>query len=743
MTVPRTAARQGVLISHGSRSWRFEAGAVVTVGRGRDCDVVLEDPRLSRRQLWIADLDGWVIEDRGSRNGTWVGGRRLGREPVGVRTELFLGGRDGVLLVIEPDSDVVPNAPQTGTITIGRARDNDIVLNDVLVSRHHAVVQAAPTGQRIVDLGSRNRTFVNGVPAVEGQLLAAGDRLTVGGTELRLDGGELRPAAVATRRLLADELGYRLPSGRQLLADVSFDLGAGELVAVIGPSGAGKSTLLRLLTGQLRPSSGSVSYDGYQMYEQLEVVRPIVGVVPQDDVVHRLLTVAQALSYAAQLRLPDDTGRHERRATVEVVLAELGLTEHAHTRIDRLSGGQRKRVSIALELLTSPSLLVLDEPTSGLDPALERTLMESLRALANAGRTVVVVTHSPAHLSRCDKVLLLASGGVLVYAGRPSGVMPHFDATEWADVYRQLMDDPDPIRHPSAASGGRSAVPAVRRDGAAAPPVGWRSQLRQARILAARHATLVAADRGYVLFLLMLPALLATLALVVPGGSGLRSASPGAPGEAGQVLVLLFVGAAFAGGAIAAREVVGERAIVIRERAAGLRPGAYALAKLAVFAMLCAAQSTLLIAGLALVKPMPAHGVLSVASRPELAVAVWCTALASSQLSLLCSALARSAEQVMPLLVVTVMTQLVLCGGLIPVTGRPVVSQLSWLAPSRWGYAAGAATADLRAISPVAPADRFWAHATPWWLLAVGVLIGMTGVFAGLVAISIRRLNRI
>jgi energy-coupling factor transporter ATP-binding protein EcfA2 len=456
-----------------------------------------------------------------------------------------------------------------------------------------------------------------------------------------------------------------------------------------------------------------------------------------------LLTVDQALSYAARLRLPDDTGRRERRATVDLVLAELGLTEHARTRIDRLSGGQRKRVSIALELLTSPSLLLLDEPTSGLDPALERAIMESLRALADAGRTVVVVTHSPVHLGRCDKVLLLAAGGVLVYAGPPSGVLPHFGCDEWADVYSLLTGDPDLIRHASATGGGRSAVPVVRRVGATAPPVGWRSRLRQARTLAARHATLVAADRGYVLFLVLLPALLATLALVVPGGAGLRTASPGEPGEAGQVLVLLFVGAAFAGGAIAAREVIGERAIVLRERAAGVGPGAYAMAKLAVFALLCAVESTLLIAGLALVKPMPVHGVLSVASRPELAVAVWCTALASSQLSVLCSALARSAEQVMPLLVITVMTQLVLCGGLIPVTGRPVVSQLSWLAPSRWGYAAGAATADLRAISPVAPTDRLWAHATGWWLLAVGVLVGMTGVFAGLVAISIRRLNRI
>ena len=761
------AAGSGLLIHHGVRRWRFEPGAAVTVGRGEDCDVVLEDPRLSHRHVRISVQAGaWVVEDTGSRNGSWINGRKLRQEPVAGPMELRLGDpHEGVVLSLEPEDvrtdagrlrhsafspsrRAAPAGRTAASISIGRARDNDIVLNDVLVSRHHARVDSTAAGRRVVDLGSRNRTLVNGVPIGETRPVSDGDRITIGGTEFRLECGELRPTAVAVRRLVATDLSVQLPDGRPIVAGVELDVGAGELVAIIGPSGAGKSTLLKLLTGRLKPSSGGASYDGYDVYEQFDGVRSMIGVVPQDDIVHRLLTVRQALSFAAKLRLPDDTDGQERRATIEQVLTELGLTEQARTRIDRLSGGQRKRVSIALELLTSPSLLLLDEPTSGLDPALDRQIMETLRALADGGRTVVVVTHNVAHLSRCDQVLLLAPGGMPVYSGRPSGLLPYFGGDDWADVYSRIVDDPALARRNYVSSGGsgrllRAAVPATRKHASPVLPTGWRTRLRQARTLAARHLVLIAADRAYGLFLLLLPALLALFAIVVPGSAGLRAAHPTAPTEPGQILVLVFVGAAFAGGAIACREVISERAIVIRERAAGLHPTAYATAKLAVFTVLCAVQSVVLVAGVAVVKPTPAAGVLMGSGRLELAVAVWCTSLASSQLSLLLSALARSAEQAMPLLVVMAMAQLVLCGGLIPVTGRAVVSQLSWAAPARWGYAAGAVTVDLRSVSPGVPADRLWAHSPAFWLLSIVVLLGITTGGAALVSLRIRRMDRI
>jgi ABC-type multidrug transport system ATPase subunit len=618
-------------------------------------------------------------------------------------------------------------------LTIGRAEDNDVVLADPQVSRRHARMERVAGTWWLTDLGSRNATLVNGATVHGRTALTVGDRLTVGGAEIRLDGDELRTSGGAGARLVADEVCFAVP-GRSLLAGVSLDLGPGQMTAVIGPSGAGKSTLLKVLCGGLAPTSGSVDYDGYDMHTQQSAVARRIGVVPQDDVVHTRLTARRALAYAARLRLPVDTEAAERRRRVRETLDEVGLSERADVRIDRLSGGQRKRVSIALELLTSPSLLLLDEPTSGLDPALDKQIMSRLRSIADDGRTIVVVTHNLTNLDDCDQVLLLAPGGVPVFAGRPAELRSRFGTADWATIFDQVVAG----TAPSVITPSRP----VRVRPAPTPSPVEQGHRGQAFTLAARHFRLILADPGYALFLTLTPLVLAVLALVVPGHGGLRQSVPAHPTEAAQMLVLLFVGAAFMGAAAAAREVIGERLIFLRERSVGLRPGAYAVAKAMVFAVVCAAQTALLVGFVTAVKPGPDSAVLLGHPRAELAVTVWLTALVSCLLSLLGSALVRSSEQTTPVLVVTVMAQLVLCGGMIPVTDRVVLAELSWLAPSRWGYAAGASTVDLRADGPTIPQDQLWAHSWPWWLLSVAVLALSGGLFVGLLALRLTRLRR-
>ena len=225
------------------------------------------------------------------------------------------------------------------------------------------------------------------------------------------------PALVAGDDCLeVHALGLRLPNGRRLLTDVSFSARPGSLTAIIGPSGAGKSTLAKLVGGALSPTAGAVCFDGHDLHAEYASLRHRIGLVPQDDVVHHQLTVDAALRFAAELRLPHATA-DERAAAVRRVLEELELTGHARTRVDKLSGGQRKRASVAMELLTGPALLILDEPTTGLDPALDRQVMSMLRRLADAGRVVLVVTHCLTHLDLCDQVLFLAPGGRTAYRG--------------------------------------------------------------------------------------------------------------------------------------------------------------------------------------------------------------------------------------------------------------------------------------------------------------------------------------
>ncbi|OOK74105.1 ABC transporter family protein [Mycobacterium kansasii] len=311
-----------------------------------------------------------------------------------------------------------------GSLRIGRADDNDIVIPEVLASRHHATLVPTPGGTEIRDNRSINGTFVNGV-RVESALLHDGDVVTIGNIDLVFAGGALarrEETLLETRTGGLDVRGvtWTIENNKTLLDNISLTARPGMLTAVIGPSGAGKSTFARLVAGYTHPTSGTVAFEGHNVHAEYASLRSRIGMVPQDDVVHGQLTVKQALMYAAELRLPPDTTKEDREQVVARVLEELEMSKHLETRVDKLSGGQRKRASVALELLTGPSLLILDEPTSGLDPALDRQVMTMLRQLADAGRVVLVVTHSLTYLDVCDQVLLLAPAARRRSAGRPT-----------------------------------------------------------------------------------------------------------------------------------------------------------------------------------------------------------------------------------------------------------------------------------------------------------------------------------
>ncbi|GAA0930634.1 hypothetical protein GCM10009558_043740 [Virgisporangium aurantiacum] len=627
---------------------------------------------------------------------------------------------------------------------IGRAPDNDIVLDDLQVSRYHAELLDTPGGLKLVDLGTHNGTFVNGRRLSEADL-RPGDLLSFGRHQLVVDGTQLREYVDTGRVSLdVDGLGVTVSGGKRLLDNVSFALGECSLLAVVGPSGAGKSTLLGALTGYRPANEGAVSYQGRDLYAEYDDLRQRIGLVPQDDILHSALTVRRALRYAAALRFGSDVTAVERERRIEEVIAQLGLAGQADQRIDTLSGGQRKRTSVALELLTEPSLLFLDEPTSGLDPALDRDVMVSLRDLADRGRTVVVVTHSPLHLNVCDRVLVLGRGGRVAYFGPPGDLLRFFGADEYADVFKRVYDDPDDwaARHAATVTprptSGEQAVSSAQPTEAPPPR---QSRLRQLVILTRRMAAVTLADRMYAVLLLGLPLGLAALLHVIPGDDGFAEPDNplGRSAEASQLLVVLVIGAVFFGLAGGVRELVRERPIYRRERAVGLAPGAYLGSKLLVFAVVNGAQAALFVAvGLAgrtqaedaLALPWPLL---------ESVVVVWVTALVATVTGLLVSAYVSTGEQTMPILVGLVMAQLVLCGGLFEVVGRQGVEYLSWLAPSRWGYAAAAASVDLRSLALDPSADALWNHTAGAWWWAMGVLALQGVVVTGATRWALRR----
>jgi ABC-type multidrug transport system ATPase subunit len=629
--------------------------------------------------------------------------------------------------------------PPPGSTTIGRALDCDIVIQDVLASRYQAYLVSSPIGVEIHDAQSINGTFVNGTRILSAPL-TEGDVVTIGNVDLVFNGEILLrrdEAATRTGGLEVREVDFEVDNKR-LIQKVSLTARPGTLTALIGGSGAGKTTLSRLIAGATCPTSGSISFEGHDIHAQFASLRSRIGMVPQDDVVHRQLTVSQALNYAAELRLPPDTSKKDRAQVVGQVIEELGLTKHADTRVDKLSGGQRKRASVALELLTGPSLLILDEPTSGLDPALDLQVMTMLRQLADAGRVVLVVTHSLSYLDICDQVLLMAPGGKTAYCGPPGEIEATMGTTNWAQIFTKVGADPDEANRrflaqaKPPASGGDAEKPADL--GAPARS----STRRQFSTIARRQIRLIVADRAYFIFLALLPFIMGALSLTVPGSTGFRVADPGGEGsdEPGSVLMLLTMAAVFMGTALTIRDLIGERPIFRREQAVGLSTKAYLLAKMAVFFVFAVVQASIATTITILGKGAPTRPALLLGSATlELYVATAAMCVAAAMVGLVLSSLARSNEQIMPLLVVSLMLQLVLCGGMVPVTDRVGLDQLSWAAPSRWGFAAQASTVDLWTIEPgpIAPKDSHFKHTAGTWLFDMAMLGALTLVYGSFV----------
>ncbi|MDX2592493.1 MULTISPECIES: FHA domain-containing protein [Streptomyces] len=739
------------------------------VGRDPLSDIVFDDARVSWHHAVLhCDHDRWTLEDARSTNGTYADGLRVNEWEVRPGSVIRFGNPDdGPRLVpVAPEESTerpsaVSHPELTGTfrspssvrplprhtVRIGRADTNDLVVDDLTVSRHHAELRAdADGGREIVDLGSHNGTYLNGRP-VDRAPVRPGDIIGIGHVTYCLVGDELR-AYLDTGEVSLDvqDLTVTADGGsRTLLDHVSFPVGQKCLLAVVGPSGSGKSTLLNALTGQRPADHGTVLYDGRDLYHDYAELRGRIGLVPQDDILHPQLTVHAALTYAAELRFPEDTAKAERRDRVDEVIRELGLEQRAGQPVHSLSGGQRKRVSVALELLTKPSLLFLDEPTSGLDPGMDRSVMHMLRGLADDGRTVVVVTHSVLSLGVCDRLLVLAPGGRIAYYGHPDDALAFFGFDQWPEAFEAFDRDQDRdwageyLDSPFHRHYVTEATTQPRHPDSApiapAPPPRPRSRHAQLATLVRRYTAVLAADRTFLAVMIALPFLMGAMDRALAGGRLTQDTAMNA-------LLILCVGGVLTGAANAVRELVKERAVYRRERAVGLPRGAYLMSKIVVLGTVTVVQAVVLtqvaLLGVDLNAP-GGHGVL-LPPLAEITLAVALLSFTAMMLGLLVSALVRKEEVTMPLLVLLAIVQVVFCGALLPLHGVPVLEQLSWLVPSRWAFGAMASTVGLARLVPGdLTADPLFRHSTGVWLLDLAMLPVLCVVYGLLVARLLRR----
>ncbi|HSS91701.1 MAG TPA: FHA domain-containing protein [Streptosporangiaceae bacterium] len=903
------------------------AGPSYTIGRDPKSDIVVDEDRVSWQHAVLKlDSGSWVLEDTGSTNGTFVGSQKVQKIILDGETTVRLGhpvdgpelacstgapprpatvlasrpvmpaggrgGSDGPAVADRPamtgggtstashrEPSVIRPLP-TKVLRIGRAPDSDIVISDLSVSRNHAELRRTASGYQIVDLDSHNGTFVNG-QQIGSAPLTEGDIVGIGPSTFRLSGSELQEFVdTGDVSLVARDLTVTLGNGKVLLDHVTFPLGERCLLGIIGPSGAGKSTLLGALTGMRPANGGSVLYDDRDLYANYAELRHRIGLVPQENILHTQLTARRALRYAAELRFPRDTSKAERNRRVDEVLGELSLTPHAETRTDRLSGGQQKRVNVALELMTKPSLLFLDEPTSGLDPGLDKSVMEMMAGLAKDGRTVIVVTHSVANLDICDRLLVLVPGGKVAYFGPPQDGLKHFGKPGWAEVFQSF--DAEPQRdwageyrrsawyqqYVLSAVDGRGPSAAPRQ---IPPAPASKNRLAQFSTLCRRYLSVIASDRVYLGLLAGAPIVLGAVILAIPAQYGLGPAPPpashsqhqgaspsakpkpsgshktshpspqavgaqqvgrasaaaqaspsasapasapasaqgsasasaapasapasgnasapasgntsaaapapasaaapapasaqgsakasargsakGSPQPSGHptaatnaatpppandaassLLLILVICACFAGAFNAVRELVKERSIYSRERAAGLSTASYLGSKLAVLGFISGVQAAIMVLiGLATRKLPPSGSLLHAFPLVELILALALLAVVSMALGLFISASVNTSEKTMPILMVVVVVEVVLTGGVFAIAGKVGLEQIAWLSPSRWGYALTASTANLNKIFPPAPGsviDHLWDHTGHQWLMNMAALAALGLVFA-------------
>ena len=687
------------------------------VGRSVEADIQLTHAEVSRRHARFRwdDADACTVEDLGSHWGSRVNGVALEAEtpsplqpgdsvqlgpvllffgfgpPTAEQAALLLaesppgvGASNARMLIGGQEADFVPLGE--GRLCFGRGGDMDVVLADAGVSRQHAAVERMPTGYEVVDLRSRAGSLVNG-RRFERHGLVIGDQLQIGPFFFRFDGRtlerttHLHSVSIEARHVQKEV--DRVP----ILNDVSLRVERGQFVMILGPSGAGKSSLLDTLIGLRPANSGEVRYDGEDFSRDPEGLRSLLGYVPQDDIVHRELTPTEALEFSARLRLPADTPPLERRKLVARTLSRLGLTPRRDTPIHRLSGGERKRVNVGVELLGRPAVLFLDEPTSGLDPAGEFKMMELLRHLADSGCTTVCTTHVVENVYLSDRLFVL-NGGRLVFAGTAPEARDYFGVqklallydrlearppAEWRELYRPQQEAEDAKREGADGGGDASSCAAwqARRRRAVARPAA------ALPTLLARQWTILRADWKNFLLLFGQPLVIALLVAR-------------ATDDAALALFFAYLATLWFGCSNAAQEIVREVPVYRRERMVGLGRHAYLLSKFTLWGGLTAVQGVFLYGCLWAARfalyPDPEGGLgrgLDGSSAWYLGSIVG-MAFAAVGIGFAVSALARSTMQAVMVVPLVLIPQ-ILFSGLVVETNQmsaPGVYALTWPMPS-------------------------------------------------------------
>lgn len=686
-----------IITNNSKKTIDIPEGADIEFGRepSTENSVIIHDPSVSRSHAILSLRQGkFYITDLGSTNGTWLGDRRLNPKETALLNHAVVLGKGKIMLEVAGNQHQSSSAgnieygksgpkksssgkslesllEQHAEVVIGRSSECQVVLNDPGVSRKHTRIFKAKDGIYAEDLGSLNGTFINGKRLKGKQKLRQEDTLYVGLNAFKLGKAHIDLSTESAINAIEVSKVYR--NGHVGLHPMSISIPDRQMVAMMGPSGCGKSTLLKILNGDNPATGGQVYIFGLELLSNYELLKQKIGYVPQDDIVHPELSVNDTLYYAAKLRLGGDTPDAEIADRMNEVLTSLNINDEKirNREVGRLSGGQRKRVSIAVELLNKPKILFLDEPTSPLDPETIEEFLKCLRQLCNQGTTVVMVTHKPEDLNYVDRLIFMGSAGYHVYDGNNKAFLQHFGSSNIVEVYSLLNNESSSKNwylkwYKQDRSPDITRNNGVKKDAAvnAASQLYW---------LMRRYLHIKMSNGRNMMLLVFQPILIAILIILVFEFllKNSREASSG-------VLFMMAVAAVWFGVSNSAREIVGEKAIFRRERMFNLLLGPYLLSKWIILSLISLFQILIFIA------------ILKIGYQEELkyilSTTFFLVGISASAIlfGLVLSSLSGTAEEVMSILPVALMPQILLAGMINPLNNA-FTEFLSYFTLGRWG----------------------------------------------------------
>ena len=661
----------------------------ISFGRGEDNDIVLLSPLVSVNHGYFELSNNKIsVVDNQSTNGIFVNNNKIAASPLKDGDSIKIDDpvdplNRGVIFILSTNDKVTSwqqiDLEKKQVITIGRDSSSDIVINHISVSLKHATITEKNHKFIIKDNNSTNGIMINGelltgeIPLKERDvILIANAKLIFYKNNIlyqTYDSGVSLEAADITKTVKVKG------KKKDISQHVSLSIKPGQFVAFVGGSGAGKSTFMNCISGVSRPTSGKVYVNGNDLFKNYAVLKNIIGYVPQQDIVFTDLTLKDMLKYAAELRMPDDATEEEKKNRIKAVLETVELTGKEDVMIKNLSGGQRKRASIAVELIADPKLFFLDEPTSGLDPGTERSIMKTLRKMADSGKTIILVTHTTLNLHLCDKIAFFGTEGRLCFSGAPNEALSFFNVTDFVDIYTLLNEDTKTWYDKFNNSEYKDHI--TKEDSRkTTKEKNKKSFTKQFLTLSKRYAKTIINNKQQLLLLLAQAPIIAYLLSLVVTDNLFNSYD-----EAKTLLFAMASASIWLGLLNSIQEICKERVILQKEYMANLKLSAYLGSKMLIQCLLGLIQAVLLVTTFSLLVEVPSTGVVT-SWYLETTVVCFTTIISASSLGLVVSSLSKNSSVAMSFAPLLLVPQLLFSGMLFPLEG--IVDKISYFILCRW-----------------------------------------------------------